>query len=325
MKQYGWTAAIIVFFLLGAGICPANEGLFYKEVTRPQNIENEAGAVTFDSDMYRNTDNSFANLRIYDKNNNEVPFVVRKLRGYEKTTKDYPVKEEKLVYGERKTVPYALNIRDVKLNKEEKTSEVYLDSKREPLMRILIDVKSENFKRKVEVEGTNDLGADAKWIKIVSAEILNINTGQFRKEKLKIDLPANENRYLRYCLRIFNNDNAPVKVGAISAEGFIHEILFFHNNNKSLRLYYGGEGFKFPNYDLSSVLAEIPPVTGERWKIGLERKNEAAGVKKKPIILPKRLFVIVLTIMVIVLGWLVVVSVRKVDEETGGSVKNKMK
>jgi len=464
MKHFIWILTIFISFLLTAGICLANEYSFYKEVIAPQKIENEAGAITFDSDMYRNTDNSFANLRIYDENNSEVPFVVRKLRGDEKKTREYSIKmnilslqelpdnrlslilerdkkdqekrelfpsdvtiktsnsnfektvsvygsndkeqwhvlcenqpifdysrfidlrntsvsfqkrpftyykiiidnvsqalvlsfsqiftkyaegqiqeeyesftryegilrintlrffskEEKVVYGEKKTVSYSLKMSEVKINEKEKTSDIYLNSKREPLTRLLMDVKSGNFKRKVIVEGANDVGADAKWIKLASSEILNINAGQFHREKLKIGLPLNENRYLRYRIRIFNYDNVPIEVSSVKAEGFIHEILFFHNNKKSLRVYYGGEDFKLPKYDVSSVLAEIPPVTGERWEIGPEKVNEAASVKKKPIISPKRLFIIALAVMVIVLVYLIAVSVKKVDEIDKGPKK----
>ncbi|MCG2712755.1 MAG: hypothetical protein L6416_10610 [Candidatus Omnitrophica bacterium] len=453
------TVNILIIFIFLAVVGLANECLFYKEIAAPKNIENEVGAVTFDSQMYLNTDNAFANLRIYDAKNNEIPYLVRKLRGKEIIIKEDPLKmkilsleelpdnslsiiverdakeqkkikfvpseltiktsndnfektvsiygsdnkeqwhilcenqpifdysrfidlrntrvsfnkrffkyykividnvaqalvssfsqiftkytqgkvqeeyaaftryegvlringldfvsqEEKPVYGEKKMIPYPLAIREVKINEKDKTSEIYLVSKREPLTRILFNVKSKNFKRKVLVEAADDSGSEAKWIRLVSSELFNISAGNFYNEKLKIELPFTENRHVQYRVSIFNYDNAPIEVSSVKAEGSVHEIIFFHNNEKYLNVYYGGQDFKSPNYDVSSVLAEIPLVTGERWEIGQEKVNEKADLEQKPIISPKQLLIIALTIMAIVLVYLITVSVKKVDEIT---------
>ncbi|MFH1062289.1 MAG: DUF3999 family protein [Candidatus Omnitrophota bacterium] len=455
--------SIRIFSILVLAVClaapvSANEFLFYKELTAPENMEQEVGAATFDSQLYLNTDNDFANLRIYDAKDKEVPYLVRKLRGQEKILTESPVamkilsleelannrlsivleiddekqkqkeliipsdviiktsnsnfektvsvfgsddktqwqilcenqpifdysrfidlsntsvsfekkpfkyykividnvaqalvssfsqiftkyakgkvkeeyaafmryegvlhidkldfisREEKMVYGEIKTVPYPLDIAKVTINEKDKTSDIYLNSQREPLTRILFSITDRNFKRKVFVEADNPLNPEANWIRLVAGELFNINAGDFHKENLRIDLPDKENRYKKYRVRIFNYDNAPIEVNSVQAEGSVHEVIFFPNNAKNLKAYYGGPEAKAPHYDVSSVLSEIPLVNGERWKIGEEKVNANADIKHKPIISPKKLLIFALVSMVIVLGYLIAISVKKVDE-----------
>ncbi|MBU1087938.1 MAG: DUF3999 family protein [Candidatus Omnitrophica bacterium] len=458
MKKIIKLFSVFLCLIFLAKAASANEFLFYKSITAPENIKNEVGAATLDSQIYGNTNNDFANLRIYDSQDNEVPFVVRKLRGREKLIMEQPVamkilsleelpenrlsivlerpeeknkpredsipsdviiktsnnnfektvsvfgsddkqqwqllvenqpifdysrfidlrntsvsfekkrfkyyklvidnvaqalvsafsqiftkyaqgkvnqeyasftryegvlriesldflsKQEKAVEGELEMVPYPLDIAEVKINQKDKTSEIYLNSQREPLTRMLLKIENQNFKRKIIVEANNSLDSQVTWVRIASSEIFNINAGDFHKQNLKIDLGNSENRYKQYRLRIFNYDNPLIEVDSVQAEGAIHEIVFFHNNQTRLKAYYGGSEIKLPQYDVSFVLAEIPLKANERWQLSPERTNENAAAKRKPIITQKQLLIIALTLMVIVLGALIVSSVKKVDE-----------
>jgi len=436
----------------------ANEFLLYKQIIAPKNIKNEVGAIVLDSQIYRNTDNAFANLRIYDSKNKEVPFVIRKMRGQEKASTEESIamkilsleelpenrlsitlerdneknkqketllpsdviiktsnhnfektvsvfgsndkeqwqllcenqpifdysrfidlrntsvsfekkqfkyyklvidnlaqalvssfsqiftkyaqgkvkeeysgfmrdegvlrieqlvflsKQEKAVFGEMEMAPYALEIAAAQINEKDKTSDIYLNSKQEPLTRMLFDISSKNFKRKIIVEADNSLDSKANWIRLGSGEVFDISAGDFHKQNLKIDLAHKENRYKQYRVRIFNYDNPPIEVNSVQAEGAVYQLVFFHNNQTELKVYYGGSGVKSPEYDISSVLAEIPLGTEERWQVGAERANESATPKQKALISPKQLLIIALSLMVIVLGALIALSVKKVDE-----------
>ncbi len=222
--------------------------------------------------------------------------------------------EDKFVYGSEKIVSHPLKLIKTTINKDEKTSNIYLASDRQPITRLLFRVESKNFKRLTVVEGTDETGSDPKWNNIASAEIFNISAGQFQKEKLEIDLP--HTRYLRYHVRIFNQDNIPIKVSSVEAKGLVHEIVFSHNNRRTLKVCYGGENLQVPQYDVSSILAELPPVEGSRWNIDKQEDNKAVGMKKKQIVSPKTLLMGALTVMVVVLIYLVVFGVKKVDEKT---------
>ena len=447
---------IIVFCAVGTGFgtCKADDVFtYYKQAVAPSAIENEIGAITLDDDLYRNTDNSFANLRIFDENNDPVPYLIRTQKVNKKVLSRYPVplttlafeelpdnrinivlenknrksvpseliiqtpnknfekrvslygsndkekweliaedqlifdyskfidlrntrisfkeapfryfkisinnasealkspfsqiftkyskeqiqetyeeyiqyegalridkvsflgKKEQVVYGKERLLKYPLKITKTSLIQDDKISEIYLSSDRHPLKKLVLDVKSNNFKRKVIVEAVDDLNENSNWSRISSAEIFDMTAGQFHKKKFEIDLPR-VCRYLQYRLKIINQDNMPIDVASARGEGPIHEILFFHKGQKELRVSYGGEGFELPRYDVSSVLSETPPISGSRWDLSEQKYNEKAARNNKPFLSYKTILAAVLILMVGVLVYLLAFSVKKVEEQT---------
>ncbi|MDI6734600.1 MAG: DUF3999 family protein [bacterium] len=453
MKVIKWILILFVVVGVRVAICIADEELlYYKQAEVPSLIKDEIGVITLDADIYKNTDNSFANLRIFDENNNTIPYVVRTRKVNEKVISTYPVplttltfeeladnriniilenknkklvpsdmiiqtpnknfekgvslygsndkeqwhlivenqpifdyskfidlrnmsisfekvpftyykitidnvsqplkssfsqiftkyskeqiqekyeafiqyegalhidniifsgKKENLIYGREETLKYPLRIIETSIDKDKKTSEIYISSNRQPLKKIALKVKSKNFKRKVIIEGTDDTTANPIWSGVVSSEIFNISAGQFHKEKIEINLPL-ICRYLRYRMKIINQDNTPIEIDSAAGKGPIHEILFFHRGKKSLKVCYGGEGFEVPRYDVSSVLAESSPVGGNRWNIGKQQVNTKDTRGKKPILSSKAILSAVLTIMVGVLVYLIIYGVKKVENK----------
>jgi len=219
---------------------------------------------------------------------------------------DFFGKEENVVYGDEVTASYALSISSNTPNNKEKSTDIYLTSKKEPISRIFLNVKNKNFKRAVVVEATNDSGKDINWVNVASGEISDITAGQFHKENLKIDLACGECRYLTYRLRIFNNDNLPIEIASISAQGPAYEMIFFHNGKRALNVGYGGEGFNAPKYDVAGVLSQMPAIGGERWSLGKQVVGKASPTKKRPPVSGEVLLKIALTVMIVILVILII-------------------
>jgi hypothetical protein len=66
-------------------------------------------------------------------------------------------------------------------------------------------------------------------------------------------------------------------------------------------------------YDMADVLAQMPPVSGQRWQIGPQNINKLKTAKKRTLITPKILLSLALGAMIIILVGLIVVSVKKID------------
>ncbi len=224
-------------------------------------------------------------------------------------------KYKKLVYGKKVLKEYPLLISETIQDTTDKTTNTYLGSNRQPLNKISLKVNTKNFKRKIKVEGTNDTTDDPTWYYLGNTEIYDVTAGDFHKEKMDIDLNRT-GRFTKYRIKIYDHDNLPITFSSVSAIGDIHEILFFHNNISSLKVYYGGNDIPAPKYDVSSVLAEAPPIKGSLWELGKEYRNiEKPLSTKRQLLKPIHILYGALALMIIVLLCVLVFTVKKVDEK----------
>lgn len=224
-------------------------------------------------------------------------------------------KYKKLVYGKKILKEYHLIISETTQDTTDKTTNIYLSSNRQPLNKISLKVNTKNFKRKIKVEGTNDTTGDPTWYYLGNTEIYDVTAGDFHKEKMDIYLNRT-GQFTKYRIKIYDHDNIPITFSSVSAIGDIHEALFFHNNITSLKVYYGGNDIPAPKYDVSSVLAEAPPIKGSLWELGREYcTNEKPLSTKRQLIKPIHLLYGALALMIIVLLCVLVFTVKKVDEK----------
>ncbi len=217
-------------------------------------------------------------------------------------------------YGKPQAKRYSLTIERVKEDTAENTTEIYCSSLREPLKEFALKTGNINFTRRALVEGTDDSTKNASWLQLGSNEVYSISIGTYEKKQLAISLGGIQ-RFARYRLKIVNGDNLPIKVDTVSALGEMHEGLFFHRGMKKVSLRYGGEKGKTPEYDISDILRNAPPLTGEVWQLG---EQTGAG---KPVarFTAKYLLTGALILMVLVLAGALAMTVKKVDEKTSGS------
>lgn len=207
---------------------------------------------------------------------------------------------------------YDLEVVRTTVDTTRKVTEVLLHSGRTPLWKLDFETDDVNFRRTVAVHAAEDTSEDAAWCCAASGELYRISAGDFSREDLEVRLGGVQ-RHTWYRLTITDQDNPPIGISGCTGEGQQHELLFFHRNAAELSLYYGGgETVPTPRYDVASVLSAAPPVECERWIAGPEI---ATGAQPTAAVSLRWLLITVLVVMVVVLGWLVVGTARKVDEE----------
>jgi hypothetical protein len=211
-----------------------------------------------------------------------------------------------------RTCPYALSVAGISHDTANDTTTVLLASDKAPLRKLIVASSSTNFSRPVLIEGTNDTSDDEpEWTAITSANLVSIKAGSYSRKKLDI-LFDGPQRYLRYRLLIVNGDSPPIAVTSVSGEGDVHEMLFFHKNTREFRVYYCGADVEPAHYDISAVLAELPETPGAQWRLGtlvpvLSVPEKKSGINQK-ILLTALFFG-----MVVILGLVILVAVKKVE------------
>jgi hypothetical protein len=198
----------------------------------------------------------------------------------------------------------------------EKATLIYCRSDRQPINEIRLSTASRIFRRQVLVEGTDDTSKTADWTKLATSIVQRLKMGAFRRENLSIPLEGWQ-RYLRYRLSIANEDNPPIEVSGVTARGGVHQVFFFHNQDETLTVYYGGVDIKPPRYDVAAMLVDIPGVVGAQWHLGAQLPaNKNGPARRRPWLSPQNILICSLVVMVGVLAVVLFLTVKKVEQYT---------
>lgn len=212
------------------------------------------------------------------------------------------------------TIP--LPIAASEIDSQHRTTVVLLGSNREPVKSLIFDFPTENFSRGLSVEGSVDSTGDDSWWALGSGEVRSVKTEGFSAAWREIELTPGS-RYRRYRVTISNFDNPPLEIRGVRAIVEQRELIFFHRDNASLALRYGSDSANVPVYDVAQVLAVAPRAQCQTWKAGPESVSD---VRNPSWTMPsKAILVAVLLCIVAGLGYLLLVTVRKVQPGAGDS------
>lgn len=220
----------------------------------------------------------------------------------------------KRIRSKVREVPYATEFSRIVDDTENKRTLLYLRTQREPIASFSIVTNDMNFTRRVTVAATDNADDSTAWKHLCGGEILDISLGTFSKKQTEIPLHGTY-RHTMYRIAIQNNDNTPLKISKVSAHGSVHEAVFFHRGETTLKCCFGGDTIPAPHYDISNVLRKAPVVSETVWQSGAVVCREKAGEKRLPIS-PKLLLIVVMGVMVVVLVSVLVTTLKKV-ENTG--------
>ena len=138
-------------------------------------------------------------------------------------------------------------------DKDKKRTVITVTSQREPLTSLRIVTPDRNFHRRANVEVKRKQYGSEVWVDI-GHETLSTIQG-IRQEKSSIKFP--EHREEVYRLIINNQDNQPLQISGLEAEGNVYEILYLNNSENKYRLFYGSETAEKPQYDFANVLNSL--------------------------------------------------------------------
>ena len=156
---------------------------------------------------------------------------------------------------ESRSVPFAVKIVGQKLNDKEKTTEILLETVRQPLTKFILETSSTNFNRLISVEQKRPQAAGKKWESIAKGSISKLDLQNIHRNHLGIVFP--ERRQGHYRLVIQNQDNPPLTIENVQAKGNSYRLLFVGYPDKQFRVFYGSEQSEKPTYDLAGIFPDI--------------------------------------------------------------------
>ncbi len=139
-----------------------------------------------------------------------------------------------------------------------------------PVSRLRLDSSSPQFQRAVGIETSDDAKS---WVYTDGGTIARLPGADLTEESLTLVVGAYGHRYFR--LRIYNQDDKPIQIGSIHAEGPVNQVKFVASAPGSYWLYFDGPGpelVNMPEYDLAKVLARqsLPEHT---WTMEPQERN----------------------------------------------------
>ncbi|NOX56384.1 MAG: DUF3999 domain-containing protein [Planctomycetes bacterium] len=224
---------------------------------------------------------------------------------------------EQRVAGEKKKWYGNLDWEQVAANDNAKTTVIEVPTRREPLTGLQIETASRNFSRRAEIQTAEQRSGKTRWRAIGHGRITRIQFRDFRREQLLIRF--DETRRSRYRIVIFNDDNPPLQITGIRAQGSIYRVVFLAQPDKEYRLVYGAPTVEAPRYDAAAVLGPLRSV-GEPVVAELGPQTQLAEAPAEDSILRFRDLVnsvpVLATIIVVLaaaLGWALYRASRRID------------
>lgn len=136
-------------------------------------------------------------------------------------------------------------------DEKEKQTIVTVRTRRQPLTSFTIQTPDANFSRAASVQVPVERGVLNDWVEVGHATLLAVRFRGFTRESLEISFP--EQRGETYRIVIENQDNPPLEIAGVEAEGHVYQVLFFAEQDAAYRVAYGSEVAEKPLYDTAAL------------------------------------------------------------------------
>jgi hypothetical protein len=138
-----------------------------------------------------------------------------------------------------------------------------------PIMKAMLAVAGENFNRSVFIYSGN---GDDKWNFLGQEYIFRYNTPRFSGEKLSVQFPETNDRYLKIVIQ--NKDDEPLPVTGITTYATYREVVFQAEPGSQYRVYYGNKKAKTPEYDFEKYFQYLDISTAVPVALSTQKNNE---------------------------------------------------
>ncbi len=200
-------------------------------------------------------------------------------------------------------------VREFTIEEVEKTSQIILETYREPIKEIKLLTDNEYFYRNVIVYGSEDSNS---WSIIKQDVISRYAKSDTRKDHTLIRF-SNSVRSHFFRIVIKNEDNVPLIINNTELKGEQKELIFVHNNIESFQLYYGGDSNLRPSYDIVKInLDEFSKFN--LYNLKSEKTNPDFESVRDLGQLSKYALWLMILILIPVLIYLLYFSIKKVDK-----------
>jgi hypothetical protein len=219
--------------------------------------------------------------------------------------------------GELKTLES--KIKKIFQNKKDMTTEVVIDLKHRniPSHTVIFEVEDKNFRRDVHILSSN-VDDPHEYEEIGGDLLYNISTARFSRERLTLEYPEAQGRYLK--LIIENRDDAPLKIEGVNVLGTPKKVTFLAEPAVSYFVYFDNPMTEAPYYDIEETFRYVDLDSISRWTVGKAEENPdytpaEGGVpfsERHPWILWGAI-----VLMVLVLGGIIIRMMMNVSKEEG--------
>jgi hypothetical protein len=176
-----------------------------------------------------------------------------------------------------RTTVYPIAGFEIQEDREKKQTLVTIRTRREPLTSFVLKTTSRNFSRPATLEIPVVQGVKTSWRTLGSATFSQLGFRNYHREQLTIEFPVD--RQAEYRLVIYNEDNPPLEIQDVQAEGPMQRVVWLAQPGKAYQLFYGSETAATPHYETAIVLAalrreDFQPLSSN---LGSEAKNTGYG------------------------------------------------
>jgi hypothetical protein len=138
-----------------------------------------------------------------------------------------------------------------------------------PIMKAALVAEGENFNRSVFIYSGN---GDDKWNFLGQEYIFRYNTPRFSGEKLSVQFPETNDRYLKIIIQ--NKDDAPLVITGIKTFATYREVVFQAEPGSQYRAYYGNKKARAPEYDFEKYFQYLDTNSAVTVALSSQKNNE---------------------------------------------------
>jgi len=257
--------------------------------------EQAIGAFALDHEVMSATRDGFANMRVVDDKDTEVPFLVRPRN---RSTQENATVDHEVV--------------DFEVHEDGTKTVISFGAYREPVIGIRILTESKNFSRPVRVEGKPGLSRSG-FKAIFMGTYSHISAGDAARDGRTVRLPS-ATRCSEWRVTLENHDNPAMTVTGVLLVEHVHEAVFVNTQPSSYRVFYGGDGTRRPQYDMATVLNASGDAPLAAFRLGPGQENTENGGWWPLVIGGKVVLLTAILAMVVVLAWGVASAAGKVEQ-----------
>ncbi len=148
-----------------------------------------------------------------------------------------------------------------------KTTAITLQTGGAPLTRVELDTPARNFQRAAAIQIPALANGQKTWRTVGTGKFTRVDVSGLATNLLTIDFPEQRAAELRVVLQ--NNDNPPLDVTALRAQGPTYRLLWLADPAVACRLAYGNDSLPAPAYDLFAIRAALASgIVPDLWSLG---------------------------------------------------------
>lgn len=238
----------------------------------------------------------------------KVPFRIDGVEFWGEVEREAPPTEKKLTY--------AIRSFQTRRDAARKLTEIDIETFRTPLTGFVVQTAGRNFSRKATLQVPETRGLETRMRDIAQTTLQSLSFRGFEREQNRLSFA--ERRQAKYRVVLHDEDNPPLDISGIQAEGNAYRAAFLASPGKTYSLYYGAEKVAPARYEASPILETLRGRYGfEEARLGPERAMPGIPVETVPdiakIVNDPRFLGAVMSLAAVALIWALVKVGKRID------------